>query len=432
MVTFDLLNVLIKYLLASLSLWVLFSCNSQKQYTSRPTKSLVNPDSDLLEINATAYHLNDSVTTTFLEIKNENLLYKRPDTTQAFYAEVRILYKLLSEPNSKKILDSGSYVLHDRAPGEFVQIKSLYSTFKLNAFISNSYYLEIEVLDLNKRNRFIQGLNIYKQNSYSDQNFLVTKNDTVVFKNAFLANDQVIVKFTTPSIKQITVDCFFKEFGPALPPFSTKAPSEVKYKPDSVFTILLSSSQFMLTMPEKGFYHVKANPNSFEGITLYTYEKTFPGVSNSDEMINCTRYLMSKSEFETCKTAADKKSCIDDFWLTIGGSNERAKELLKRYYGRVKEANKNYSSYTQGWKTDRGMIYIVFGPPTNMYKSKKDEIWIYGNEVNPNSLRLVFNKTQSPFTDNDFVMERSLFYKDSWYTAVEYWRQGLIYHDERR
>ncbi len=85
-----------------------------------------------------------------------------------------------------------------------------------------------------------------------------------------------------------------------------------------------------------------------------------------------------------------KKAAIDDFWLNIGGSLERARELLKKYYGRVKEANKHYSSYTQGWKSDRGMIYIVMGPPANIYKSKKDEIWMYGNESNPNALRFVF------------------------------------------
>ena len=410
----------------------IISCHSKQQYTSKPTKSLVNPDNDLLEVNAVAYHINDSTTLTYLEIKNENILYKRPDTTKAFYAEVRIFYKLLSEQNSRKILDSGSYVLTDRSPGEYVKTKSLFSKFKLRAFFGASYYLEIEIFDKNKKTKYSHGLNLYKQNGYSDQNFLVTLNDTVSFKNNFLANDVVIVRFSNPAITQVTVDCFFKDFGPALPPFSTKSPDEIKYTPDSVFVMHLSTNQFMLTMPQRGFYHIKADPLSFLGLTLYTYDKTFPGVSNSDEMIDCTRYLMSKEEFEKCKDATDKKNCIDDFWLTVGGSNERARELLKRYYGRVKEANKNYSTYTQGWKSDRGMMFIIFGPPVNVYKSKKNEIWVYGNEANPNSLRFIFNKTSNPFTDNDYVMERSQFYKDNWYSAVEYWRQGLIYLDRGR
>lgn len=409
-----------------------FTCQPRRQYTSKPSKSLVNPDSDLLEINAIAYHINDSVTTTYLEIKNENLLYKRPDTTRAFYADLHIAYKLLAERNSRKILDSGSYKQIDRSENEFVKLKSLYSKFRLKAYFGNSYYLEIEVVDQSKHVKYTHGINIYKQSTYSDQNFLVTLRDTVAFKNNFLAGDEVLVRFANSAIAQVTVDCFFKEFGPAPPPFSTKPPDELKYKPDSVFVLQLSTNQFMLTMPVNGFYHVKANPYSHEGLTLYTYDKTFPGVSNSDEMINCTRYIMSREEFENCKDAVEKKTCIDNFWLTLGGSNERAKELLKRYYGRVKEANKNYSSYTQGWKTDRGMIFIVFGSPVNIYRSRQDEVWVYGNEANPNSLRLIFNKTDNPFSDNDFILERSQFYKENWYTAVEVWRQGLIYLDNRK
>jgi len=427
-----LLKYLIKNTLLFLTVLVLFTCQTKRQYTSKPTKSLVNPDSDLLEANAIAYHINDSVTTTYLEIKNENLLYKRPDTTKAFYAELRISYKLLTEQNSRKIVDSGTFILEDRAAGEYVKMKSIYSQFKLKAYLGNNYYLQIDIFDTNRKIKYSEGINVYKLNRFTDQNFLVTLRDSVSFKNNFLANDEVIVRFTNPAITQVTVDCFFKEFGPALPPFSTRAPDELKYKPDSVFVMRLSTNQFRLIMPEKGFYHVKTETQSFEGLTLYTYDKTFPGVSNSDEMINCTRYIMSREEFENCKDAADKKQCIDHFWLTLGGSNERARELLKKYYGRVKEANKNYSSYTQGWKSDRGMIFIVFGPPTNIYKSKSDEIWVYGNEANPNGLRYVYNKTQNPFTDNDFVLERSQFFKDNWYTAVEYWRQGLIYLDNRK
>jgi GWxTD domain-containing protein len=413
---------------------VLLTCQTNKQYTSRPTKSLVNPDSDLLEVNAVAYHLNDSVTTAYLEIKNENLLYKRPDTTQAFYAELKVSYKLLAEQNSKKILDSSSFYIFERSEGEHVKIQSLYSQFKLKVPRGSNYYLETEIYDLNKRTKYFKGLNIYKTNSFSEQNFLVTRGDTVIFKNVFFSGDEAVVRFSGASVSQVTVDCFLKEFGPALPPFSTKPSDELKYKPDSVFILKLRGDNYSLKMPEKGFYHIKADPKTDEGITLFTYDRTFPGVSNSHEMISCTRYIMNREEFETCKNAIEeeKKSCIDDFWLNLGGSNERAKELLRRYYGRVKEANKNYTSYTQGWKSDRGMVFIVFGPPTNVYRSKKDEIWVYGNEANPSVLRLIFNKAENPLSDNDFVMERSQFYKEAWYTAVEYWRQGLIYMDNRR
>lgn len=404
------------------------ACQSGRQYTSRPTKSLVNPDSDLLEVHAVAYHLNDSVTTTYLQIVNENLIYKRPDTTLAFYAELRVSYRLRPDAGSKRVLDSASYVLYDRAV-EKVENRNILSKFNLRALRGSSYYLEIQILDLNKKTRYTHGINIYKQNHYSEQNFLILLDGAVAFRNNFLMGDEVTVKFANPAINQVTVDCFFKEFGPALPPFSLKEPDPLKYRPDSVFVMPLAINQFVLRMPSSGFYHVKADPGSFEGLTLFTYDKTFPGVSNADEMINCTRYIMSRQEFDECKAASEKKAAIDKFWLTIGGSNERARELLKRYYGRVKEANKYFSSYVQGWKSDRGMMYIVLGPPASSYRSGDEEIWIYGSEGSPSAQRYVFKKTDSPFSDNEYLLQRSQFYKEYWYTAVDYWRQGHVYLD---
>lgn len=411
---------------------LLFGCQTKKRtYTSKPSKSIINPDSDLLEVNAVAHHINDSLTTVFLEVVNENLIYRRQDTSPAFYSELKITYKLLAEQNSKKIIDSSSYYVRDRA-GESVSIKNLHSKFNVKARFGSSYYLSIEVLDVNKRTRYNKGMNIYKLNNFSSQNYLVSSKNEIVFKNNFRQNDELKISLSNTSLKNVTVEYFSKSFSLAAPPFSMKAADELKYKPDSIFTTELKNSIFSLIMPEKGFYHVKANEFNNEGLTLFTYDKTFPGVNDNDEMIDCTRYLMNKDEYDECKTASDKKDCIDNFWISIGGSNERARELLKKYYGRVKEANKYYTSYTQGWKTDRGMIFVVFGPPTNTYISNSDEIWTYGSESNINHLRFVFKKTVNPFSDNDLILERSQFFKEPWYTAVDYWRQGHIYLDYGR
>jgi GWxTD domain-containing protein len=419
------------YILFLITVLFFVTCRSKNSYTSRPAKSIDNPDSDLLEVNAVAFHKNDSVTSVFLEIKNENVLYKRPDTSSVFYAQLRISYQLLFEHNSRKILDSSTFYIFDQAGVENVKLKSLYSDFELPAKMGNPYFLEVLVFDVNRRVRYKRGLNIYKQDRLGEQNFLVKKHDTIAFKNNFFKNEKVNFYYTEPTAQTIYVDCFLKDFGPALPPFSTRPADELKYKPDSTFVLERARDHFTVQMPEQGFYHLKADSGNLAGLTLHTFDEYFPGVGTSEEMIHCARYIMSREEYETCRDAPDKKAAIDKFWLGIAGSNERARELLKRYYGRVKEANKYYTSYAEGWKSDRGMIFIVFGPPGNVYHSKKDEVWVYGNEANPATLRFVFNKTSNPFSDNDFIMERSQFYKDPWHTAVDFWRQGRVYLDGR-
>ncbi|MFN7014905.1 MAG: GWxTD domain-containing protein, partial [Bacteroidia bacterium] len=131
--------------------------------------------------------------------------------------------------------------------------------------------------------------------------------------------------------------------------------------------------------------------------------------------------------YDDIKMAENVKMHVEKFWLNAGGSADRARELIKKYYNRVYHANLLFSSYKEGWKTDRGMIYLIFGIPNIVYKANTSEIWIYGEENNLMSLNFTFYKVINPFTDNDYTLDRSIIYKNSWYRGVESWRQGRIY-----
>lgn len=325
-----------------------------------------------------------------------------------------------------------SFRITDRSLEEQVPPRSIHAQFGVKAKVGRNYFLEIDVFDGGKKTVHKASMIINKESRTGRQNFLLYRHDTVSFTNRFMPGQDLKVEIAGDQVQKVYVDCFFKDFGPALPPFSTREPDPLKYKPDSTFEILTYNNSFLMRTAPKGFYHVKLDREKFEGVSIYSVDESFPGVRNTWEMIQCARYIMFKEEFEGCRDAIDKKAAIDEFWLNVGGSLERARELLKRYYSRVQEANKLYSSYTQGWKTDRGMIYIVMGPPANVYRSISEELWVYGDESNPNSLRMKFKKTKSPFSDNDYILERSPFYKEPYHTAVEYWRQGLIYVDRRK
>lgn len=403
---------------------IFFSCSNKRQYTKKPAKSIVNPNSELVEVRAVAYHVHDSATLLFIEVMNENLMYRRPDTSAAFYGEIRVSYKLFSEQNSKQIIDSSSYMLIDRA-GEQMDIHSLRTMFTLRTKTGSDYHAEVKVYDLNKKVVYDRDVSIHRKN-LSGQDYLVNVSNSVSFDHHFKKGDTVSIETKIP-VKKVRIDCFFREFPPAYPPFSNKSVDEMKYKPDSTFDVTITSGNLSIEMPAKGFYHIRSDENRNEGLTLFTFGNSFPGISNSDEMIKATRYLMNKEEYDDCMNAADQKAAIDRFWLTIGGSNERAKELLKKYYGRVMEANKLYSNYAPGWKSDRGMIYIVLGKPNYLYRGSKTETWVYGQETNPNTFRYVFTKTNNPFSENDYILERSQFFKDHWYQAVDTWRQGHVY-----
>jgi GWxTD domain-containing protein len=138
------------------------------------------------------------------------------------------------------------------------------------------------------------------------------------------------------------------------------------------------------------------------------------------------RYVTTTPEFQSLKKGENLKKGIDNYWLKVGGSPERAKMLIETYYTRVERANTLFASYLEGWKTDRGMCLIVFGEPNKVVRSTASETWLYGEEGKYNTLKLTFTKVQNPFTTNDFRLNRNASLKSPWYRAVEFWRQGRI------
>jgi GWxTD domain-containing protein len=156
---------------------------------------------------------------------------------------------------------------------------------------------------------------------------------------------------------------------------------------------------------------------------LYIASAVYPGLNDGLEMTEATRYIMNREEYERVKNSTDVKREIELFWKEIGGSKERARELIKQYYNRVTEANEMFTDYSgPGFKTDRGMVYIVFGKPDHIYYYDGGEIWHYGNNPEKSVVNFRFRNRSGLYE-----LERSADYKDYWYQAVDYWRQGKIH-----
>ncbi len=105
-----------------------------------------------------------------------------------------------------------------------------------------------------------------------------------------------------------------------------------------------------------------------------------------DQAIDEMQYVADKSVIEEMKNAPpeQKRELFKQFWKKLDPtpSTER-NELMEEYFGRVEYANKHFSHYIDGWKTDMGMVYIIFGAPSNVERhpfeidSKPYEIWTY-------------------------------------------------------
>lgn len=417
----------ILYSFSLLIIVFLNACTSQKINQSS-TDRLYKKENNELNSKYTVYHVNDSISELFYEISNEVLIYKKTDTSNYFYNDVKLFVKTYSEDNLELLLDTASVYIKDRQTDAIVKSLSGNVFFKLKK--SLNYYIEINVIDNHKKMIYQHNLYSNKESTNSRQNFLVyNPRQEVLFNSYYKPDDVVYLQSARNKEKLYEVDFFKANFKLALPPFSLEQMQHFSYKPDSTFSVYEKNGLVELALPQKGFFHLKTNNETKEGVTFYVYESSYPKIKNTEQMILATRYIMAKKEFDNCMLANDKKAAIDKFWLEIGGSNERAKELIRKYYGRVQESNKLFSSFQEGWKTDRGMIYIVFGAPNKVTKRKNGEVWTYGELGNPSSIVFSFIKVINPFTDNDYYLERSEAFKAPWYEAVDMWRQGRIYLD---
>jgi GWxTD domain-containing protein len=86
-------------------------------------------------------------------------------------------------------------------------------------------------------------------------------------------------------------------------------------------------------------------------------------------------YIITNEERATYKSLesdAQHEAFIKDFWLKrdpTPGTPEN--EFQEEHYRRIAYANERFASTIPGWKTDRGRIYITFGPPDEIEDHSK-------------------------------------------------------------
>ena len=78
-------------------------------------------------------------------------------------------------------------------------------------------------------------------------------------------------------------------------------------------------------------------------------------------------YIITDEEraaFKRLQTDEEREQFIEQFWLRRDPTPDTVEnEFKEEHYRRIAYANEHYASGIPGWKTDRGRIYITYGPP---------------------------------------------------------------------
>jgi GWxTD domain-containing protein len=402
------------------------ACTTTPRTSSKTLNNNYKRDGSTIHPTFTLFNVNDSMSEVHFKISSKELLYMRADGTN-FSSNLLISYLLLPSYDSKEIIDSASVRLvdinNDNAD------KFLVGKMNVKARAPRSYFVKVKVADLNRGIDVSNVLALEKDSDLGRQNFLVRvkETDMPLFSNYVRLNEPLSISYKSKISVNVFVRFYNRDFNLAPPPFSVADPKPFQYKPDSTFTLELKNGVLDFAANKKGFYHFQLDTSKRDGLTLFHHSDNFPEIRKADEMVPPLRYITSKEEFTELTSSTNKKLAVEKFWINCTGNTDRAKEVIRKYYNRVQDANRYFSSYLEGWKTDRGMVYLIYGAPNVIYRTANSETWIYGEENNLNSVQYLFSKVNNPFTDNDYGLERSAMYKQSWYVAVDIWRQGRTY-----
>lgn len=408
---------------------LLCGCASSTRLNNANLAHLYHQEGVVLKPMFTIHHIDDEHSRVFFQASSDQLLYiKDTDENNTYYAKLKVQYFLYDSFENSTILDSGNVFINDKRIGTNIKILEEQFDFKSKATPThNSFVLRVILTDLNRKLSYENLFNIYRTDKQNRQNFLLKSHTgRVRFLNVVGLNEPFLLE-NNQNTKRYKVRYYNRNFPIALPPYASNSSVQFKYAADSIFTV---NAKDTLKCQSHGFYHFQIDESSKEGFTVFCYKDEFPLVTKKKQLGEPLRYLTNSSEFRELKSVDDKDSLkyiVDKFWLRSAGSISRGKMLVSKYYNRVEEANLYFSSYLEGWKTDRGIIYVILGPPSRVVRNSTSEIWIYGNENSSLEMNFNFAKIYNPFTDNDYALSRLNKFRYPWGQAIDAWRHGTAY-----
>jgi GWxTD domain-containing protein len=129
--------------------------------------------------------------------------------------------------------------------------------------------------------------------------------------------------------------------------------------------------------------------------------------ATADELEAVYLYLFSKEQqwkFNSLDTQEEQQQIWNNYWQSVDPTPDtQYNELLRLFRDRFEELRflQRTADFSEGWRGDRGRIYLLYGPPQKLYRNsrlaqfsdtQKAEVWAYSVIVEgvENSVELTF------------------------------------------
>lgn len=360
----------------------------------------------------------------YVIINDDELLFSKANAQKSNTATIKIFYKVMESYEKTALLDSCTRTV------DFTKeqaTKTYAIKLKLKPLELKKFIIQTTITDILRGKMSIHFTEIDKTDPFSEDNYMITKT----------SNMQPLAEHYIKKGDAVRVDYLCNSKYPSLMSGSKPHELTIPLSPYSSDPAVEDTTIFYNTMEENASYIMRgttaqlyaatADTNYNRNLVLPCFDGDFPNIDTPEEMMLPLAYLATPEEYAALRNATAKKLAVDDFWYSCTRDIRRAKELIKVYYSRAIISNLLFTDYRKGMLTDRGMVYIVLGPPKMLAITSTSEVWTYNDTKSGQKIRFVFRRTRTKLSGEKYVLRRSTEFKTIWDKAVGSWRKGKIY-----
>ncbi len=255
--------------------------------------------------------------------------------------------------------------------------------------------------------------------------FFPKNSNHIILQNYIHNKDTVVIKSLDEKEQNFKIVRYKHEFDPALPPIATgQKPAPKPLFVDSLYDV---KSNTPILLAQEAMYYIIKDTLDRTGISILGVDNRFPKLTKPEKLTKPLVYITTSQEFINLSSSPDSKKALDHFWLGLYSNNQNAaKKTIKSLYQKIEEANSQFTTYKEGWKTDKGMVYVVMGRPDQVRFLKDKEVWIYTKNSKYSEINFTFSRRSNQFVEDHFELNRYAEFQPIWYPAVEAWRQGEV------
>lgn len=404
-------------------------------YSQRKTKKNDNPTDTqpqvvalkpIVQAISSKYILKDSTSVkVFMECIIDNL--KEGDLVTQIKELYRVSWLLQPDFGVRERLAYGKVEFNEkncfRRDGKIIFI---FEVPKVKNYPSALLLTEIFENETSKKSTTDLTINLQGTRLSDKYSLFVKDMDVPTFRNYVNVKDEFQIRSILPNSNELYLVRYNHEFDPAQSPMSTNPkgiPKNLK-----VSEIIKIKSNEPIKVENEGLYYVVEDSVELaNGFGFMVMDNRFPLMTKPEKLVKPLYYMSTSKEITSLNENEHFKQALDRYFLTMTAGNQAlAKRIIKTYYHRVEDANRLFTNYKEGWKTDKGMIYIILGPPNRVQRSRDREIWLYSQNQNFSEIIFTFVRKPNQFTEYNYELVRYPEYQAYWYPFVEAWRTGNV------